>query len=81
MGSNRFLGIWLPGNGWPVWGSRIVTPAPEKSPLRIATLGVLNTTSCWLRSRNPSKLDMKNNLFVPLNSPGIWTGPPSVNPY
>jgi hypothetical protein len=59
----------------------IVTPACEKSPLRIATLGVLNTASCWLRSRKPSKLVMKNNLFAPLNSPGIWTGPPSVKPY
>jgi len=56
-------------------------PAPEKSPFRIATLGVLKTTCCCWRRRNPSKLDMKNNLFAPLNNPGIFTGPPSVNPY
>ena len=34
IGLKRAMGTWLPGNGWPVTGSRIVTETPEKSPRR-----------------------------------------------
>src|SRR5258708_6623993 len=35
----------------------------------------------WLCSRKPSRLDMKKRRFLPLNSLGMRTGPPSVKPY
>ena len=40
-GLMRSAGITLPGNGWPVSGSRIVLVVPLKSPLRIAAVGTL----------------------------------------
>jgi hypothetical protein len=53
----------------------------EKSPVRIAAVSVVANVAVVRRELYPSKLDMKNSRFFPLNSLGIRTGPPSVKPY
>ena len=53
----------------------------EKSPLRMACVRVVAKFVSVCRELNPSKFDMKNSRFFPLNSFGIRTGPPSVKPY
>ena len=40
----RLAGIWLLANAVPVFGSISVSPVPEKSPARIASVG---TVAYW----------------------------------
>ena len=53
----------------------------EKSPPRMAGVNVEARLKLVVRDLNPSKFDMKNSRFFPLNSLGICTGPPRVYPY
>src|SRR5436189_4480640 len=81
---NRAVGIWLPGNGVRVTGSRIVLATPldwqaadasaPKSPLRVACVGT-KASDCGgaVRSLVPWKPAKKNNR-------SFLTGPPTVPP-
>src|SRR5712691_498341 len=53
----------------------------EKSPCRHESGAVVYRPWSVRRLLNPSKFDMKNSRFFPLNSFGIWMGPPRVKPY
>src|SRR6266853_137780 len=88
-GSKRCEGMTLPGNGDAVRvapepdlvaGSKFCG-RPAKLPARIAREGTLSTLCVCLRLRSDSKFDVKNSLFLPLNSFGIRIGPPRVKPY
>ncbi len=88
--SKRFDGIWFPGNGEEVTlgaepervsGSCNAVVTTEKSPLRMAGVSVVADATRVVRLLNPSKFDMKNRRFFPLNNFGIRTGPASVKPY
>ena len=50
----------------------------EKSPVRIGPVSTVANVGEVRRELYPSKFDMKNSRFFPLNSFGIRTGPPSV---
>ena len=47
----------------------------------MAGVSVVAEATLVVRLLNPSKFDMKNSRFFPLNSFGIRTGPASVKPY
>ena len=70
----RFAGMTLPGNGWPVSGSRITVVIPLKSPLRMARVGSVRSVGVVKRRISfhscPPK---KNSLF-------FWIGPPRLQP-
>src|SRR5262245_9695729 len=79
--------MMLPGKGWPVSGSRMVTGLPllftlcEKLPWRSSAVG----TRVWCRlfgdvRRWYSWLKKKNSFFLSSLNPGKLTGPPNVYP-
>ena len=67
----------LPDPGSRVSGSCSCVGTAEKSPLRMAGVSVVADVTVVVRDLNPSKFDMKNSRFLPLNSFGIATGPPA----
>src|SRR5712692_7451431 len=52
---NWLGGMMSPPKGWPVKGSRTVTPSPLKSPTRIACVGTVFCIVCCLGNRNDSQ--------------------------
>src|SRR5579864_8644466 len=87
IGSQRLASILLLVNGMAVtvpfgpgtrvFGSYRIPLKEEKSPCRHESGAVVYRPRSVRRLLKPSKFDMKNNLFFPLNSFGIWMGPPS----
>src|SRR5678815_5770118 len=73
-GLMRLDGMMLPGNGWPVSGSLIVTGTPprvtaEKSPFFSASVGTRNEFCCgWLLTYF-SPADQKTVLFLRIGPP------------
>src|SRR4029078_7080001 len=63
VGLIRFAGIWLPGKGRPVRGSRTVRPMVERSPLRQAT-GATEAVCDPVWSRIVPWAVMKKNALI-----------------
>src|SRR5579863_6444046 len=75
VGSSRFLGMTLPGNGALLSGSTGGILDCEKSPLRSSAVGTMalfrNELMIW---RRPEYVPKKNVLFLRM-------GPPMLPPY
>src|SRR5581483_4030090 len=73
-GLRRLAGITLPGNGWPVSGSLIVTcwplrVTPLKLPESSAAVGTRNVFCCGWLSTYFSPANQKNVLFFTIGPP------------